>query len=273
PMSACTTSCVSVCRANRFALGEPIPGISVRGRQEVLLGATGDGEQILFLAGTRCSIDHLWLARRDGAGYVPVDLTAQIDRQRAAVFEGCCTLAADGRSMILARPDRRGFVRVALSNGAVGSYDDLGVLIPNAPANVTAQFPALSSDERTLYYRVIDSSAGPADQGPLDGNYAATRADSHAAFAPGTRMPGRARHYDYVSGVSSDHLSLFMAGEFRTHVLVRASVDQPFTAPEGMLPALLPGWRAVPLADCRRIATTWTPGGCESEDIVWLEAK
>ena len=272
PMSACTTSCTSVCRASKFALGEPIPGISVRGRQEVLLGATGDGEHILFLAGTRCSIDRLWLARRDGATYVPVDLTDQLDRQRVAVFEGCCTFAADGRSMLLARPDRRGFVRVGLSDGAVRSYEDLGALIPVATA-VTAQFPALSSDERTLYYRVIDSSAGPTDQGPLDGVYATTRAASHDLFSPGTRMPGRANRYDYVSGVSSDQLSLFMARDFRTHVLVRASIDQPFTAPEGMLPALLPGWRAVPLADCRRIATTWTPGGCESEDIVWLEAR
>jgi hypothetical protein len=178
--------------------------------------------------------------------------------------------------MLLARPDRRGFVRVRLDGFDVlpaDPGDELGELI--APSKgVQVQFPALSPDERTLYYRVYDNSGGPDDQGPLDGVYAAQRADASAPFEPGTRLPGRARYYEYVSGVSSDHLTLFMSSEYRTHVLVRASVDQPFGMPgENMLPALIPGWRAVPLADCRRIATTYTPGGCEREDIVFLEAK
>jgi predicted Ser/Thr protein kinase len=269
PMSTCP--CASVCRASEFSVSAPIPGVSISGRQEALLGASGDGEEILFLAGTHCSIDRLWLAHRTGDRYESIDLTDQLDLHRVALFEGCCTLAADGHSMVLARPDHRGFVRVALPI-TPGKLDDLGTLVPDAPEGMTANFPVLSADERTLYYRMIDP--GTTDPGSLDGNYAATRADPHAPFAVGKRMPGRGRQYDYVTGVSADHLSLFMEGDFRTHVLARASVDQPFADPgPGMLPALLPGWRAVPLADCRRIATTWTPGGCEREDIVWLEAK
>jgi eukaryotic-like serine/threonine-protein kinase len=108
PMSTCP--CASVCRASEFAVSAPIAGISEPGRQEALLGASGDGEEILFLAGTHCSIDRLWLAHRTGDRYESIDLTGQLDLHRVALFEGCCTLAADGHSMVLARPDHRGFV-------------------------------------------------------------------------------------------------------------------------------------------------------------------
>ena len=278
PLSACSRgTCQSVCRAGDFVVGAPIPGVSVRGRQEALLGVSGDGDAILYLAGQRCAIDRLMLARRRGDTYESVDLTDKLDRGRVALYEGCCTLAADGASMLLARSDRRGFVRVGLSGFDVlprQDGDDLGALVPTG-STVTVQAPVLSADELTLYYRANDDHADA--RGPLDApTFASHRAQRRAPFAPGERLSGRARYYDYVSGVSSDQLSLFMESEYRTHVLVRASVDEPFGDPSpelGMLPALLPGWRSVPTADCRRIATTWTPGGCESEDIVWLEAK
>jgi hypothetical protein len=271
PMSTCP--CASVCSAHEFTVSAPIPGISVSGRQEALLGVSGDGEQILYLAGTHCSIDRMWLAHRTGDRYESIDVTDQLDLHRVALFEGCCTLAADGRSIVLARVDRKGFVRVPLPI-TPGKLEDLGTLVPAGSSGVTASYPVLSADERTLYYRAIDAANAAADPSSVDGNYTSSRAETRVAFAPGARMPGRGRQYDYVTGVSSDQLSLFMEGDYRTHVLARASVDQPFADPgAGMLPALLPGWRAAPLADCRRIATTWTPGGCEREDIVWLEAK
>jgi len=273
PMSACTNTCVSVCRSSEYDVSSPIPGISIPGRQEALQGVSGDGEQILFLANKRCNLDHLWLAHRHGDAYESVDVTDQLDRSRVLLFEGCCTLAADGKSMILANSERRGFVRVPLPIGSA-PLEDLGTLITDGPASATVRFPVLSADERTLYYRVIDWPVGAPDAGPLDGIYSSVRSDRQVAFVPGTRLPGRARHYDYPTGVSSDGLSLFVEGDYRTHVLVRASTDQAFNDPgEGMLPALLPGWRAAPLTDCRRIATTWTPGGCEREDIVFLEAR
>ena len=271
PMSACSDHCVSVCRATAYKLGKPIPNVSVPGRQEALLGLASDGSALLYLAGKQCSIDHVWLARKRGDSYEPIDLTDQLDRTRVAWFEGCCTLAADGRSMVLARPDHHGFVRVRLGDRTAEAVDDLGELVTGKDA--TAQFPTLSADELTLYYRVIDQSRGRDDLGPLDGVYAAVRANRNAPFAPGARLPGRARLYDLVSGVSADHLSLFMSSEYRTHVLVRSSVDQPFLDPEeGMLPATLPGWRTMPLADCNHLATTWTPGGCAAEEIIWLDA-
>jgi len=277
PMSTCDTTCVSVCRANHYVVGEPIPGVSLPGRQEALLGVSGDGNTIAYLANKGCRIDHLWIAHRRGASYESIDITAKLDLQHASMFEGCCTLAASGRALVMARPDRRGFVRVRLDGDTPLPYDstdELGAVVPAVPAHIEAQFPALSADELTLYYRVFDRSLGdPSDLGPLEGVYAAHRRDPNSPLDPGTLLPRRARFYDVVTGISSDGLSLFMSAEYRTHVLVRPSVDKPFSDPDlGMLPALLPGWRAMPTADCRRIAATVSPGGCGNEDIVFLEA-
>jgi predicted Ser/Thr protein kinase len=272
PMSACADHCASVCRASAYRLGEPVRGVSLPDRQEALLGVSGDGGAILYLSGAAkgCMLDRLMLARRRAGGdddYEATDLTDRLDRAHVLVEEGCCTLAADGASLLVSRVDRHGFVRVPLRDTGPLAGQDLGDLVPGAPATVIVRFPALSADEHTLYYRVLDSSLGPTDAGPRDGVFASERG------APGVRLPGRARYYDAVTGVSADHLSLFMTSEYRTHVLVRASLDQPFGDPEeGMLPADLPLFRTMPLADCTRLLATHTPGGCAAEDIVWLEA-
>jgi hypothetical protein len=130
----------------------------------------------------------------------------------------------------------------------------------------------LSADQRALYYRVAD--LGPdGDPGPLAGSYVATRAAIDQPFAGGKRMTGRVRSYEAVTGVSADGHTLFMAAEFSTRVLVRSGLDQPFGGPsDALIPAQLPGWRAMPVGDCSRLVTTGTPGGCESEDIIYLDA-
>ena len=65
-----------------------------------------------------------------------------------------------------------------------------------------------------------------------------------------------------------------MAGDYETHVMVRADTTEPFGVPgDTTSPQRLYGWRAMPLADCSRILTTSTPGGCEGEDIIYLDAE
>ena len=86
-------------------------------------------------------------------------------------------------------------------------------------------------------------------------------------------MRGRAGDYEYATGLPDDELTMFMASEFATRVLLRDTRDQPFgdlgtTIP----PARLPGWRTIPLDGCRRLIATITPGGCESEQVVFFDA-
>ena len=54
---------------------------------------------------------------------------------------------------------------------------------------------------------------------------------------------------------------------------MRAELDEWFAQPgQWMRPAELWGWHAVPLADCQRIVTTHSAGGCDNEDIIYLDA-
>ncbi len=271
PYSACNGGCVSVCRYSGYTRGATVPGINVVGRQEALLGASGDGETILYLAGPRCALSRLMLARRRGSTFESVDLTDKLDLQKVAIFEGCCTLSADGLTLILSTPDHTHFVRSRVVGAEVlppegAEFEDLN---PGPTAGKPLHYPVLGADGLTLYYRLDDRVADPADSGPLDGSYVSVRADLQSRFPPGRRLTGKVKLYEYITGVSSDGLSLFLSADNETYVLVRTSTAEPFVM---SLHTLTYGWRAVPLADCKRILTTYTPGGCESEDIVYLEA-
>ena len=271
PFSPCVAGrCTAVCSARSFARGAPVPDINLPDRQEALHGISTDGDTILYLAGIECAKDRVMLARRRGAGFEVVDVTDQLDRARVAIFEACCTLAPDGASLILANVGRTGFVRVRVTSFTVerGSVDELGALIPEPIAGRTVRFPVMSADERTLYYR-IDSRDGDG----IDGVYEATRDDRATAFAPGRRLTGLAGRYDYVTGVSSDGLTLFMAADLHTSVLNRVDETAPW---EGIRPAVplpeLGTWRVMPLGDCGRLLATWTVAGCAAEDIVYFDA-
>jgi Protein kinase domain len=270
PYSACSGGCVSVCSASAYTSGQPLPGISVRGRQEVLLGASSDGDTILYLAGRSCKANRLMLARRRGATFESVDLTDQLDRSRVDVFESCCTLSADGRTAVLAAADHRGLVRARIEGFRVLAPDDAEFRALTADAPSTVHYPVLAADELTLYYR-LDSPDSESIAGRRNGSYAAARGDRKSAFLPGILMPRKVQQYEYITGVSQDGLSLFMSSDYETIVLVRAHATEPFGEPAPhRSPARLGGWRAIPLAGCQRILTTGTPGGCENEDIVTL---
>jgi hypothetical protein len=272
PYSACSGGCVSVCTASAYAFERPVPGINLPGRQEILLGASLDGDTILYLTGPRCDANRLMLARRRGATFEPVDLTDQLDRSRVGVFEGCCTLAADGRTAVLGTADRRGFVRVRIDGFRVLAPDDAELRALTVDAPRTVHYPVLAADQLTLYYH-LDGPDSESIAGPHTGSYAAERGDRKSAFRPGIRMPGKVQQYEYITGVSPDGLSLFMNSDFETIVLVRTRTTEPFGDPwPSRSPARQVGWRAIPLAGCQRILTTGTPGGCENEDIVILHA-
>jgi hypothetical protein len=179
----------------------------------------------------------------------------------------------------MTRPDHRGFFRVHIAGTTVlpaqpTDDSEFANLLPDQSAGMTLGLPVIGADQHELYYGVLDERSGPGEPGPLSGSYMATRTDTTVPFTPGQMLRGRARTYESVSGVSADGLSLFMTSEFRTHVLVRASTDEPWGLPApNILAAMLPGWRAMPTQDCKRILATFTIGGCHAEQTVWLEGK
>ena len=272
PFSKCEQGkCLSVCDASGFDYirRTPVPGVNVDGNQEALAGVSADEQTLLYLTGKGCSLDRLMVARRAGPTFVPTDVTDRLDHTRLRLFEGCCTLAADGASMLIETLDQRQFVRVDVATSIADDGHEFADLLPDKAQGMQLGFPVLSSDQLTIYFRLYDRVAGPTEAGPQDGIYVSTRTSTAAAFPPGHRLAGPAHYYEYVTGESSDQRTLFMAGEFKTHVVTRSTRDEMYTmAISGTATALVAGWRAIPSSDCSRIYTTDTPGGCAQEDIV-----
>ena len=269
PFSSCTDRCVSSCRASGFTLGNSLAGISLPGRQEALLGASSDGDTVLFLTGNRrCLLDRLMLGRRRGPKFVVDDLTADPDLAGASLDEACCALSGDGGTLVARTRDGRSFLQARLSGSDVTSPTSgpFSALRRGLPARASLDAPVLSADGLTLYYRAM-----------LDGQslglYDATRADPGGRFSAGVRSGPEVQRYERVSGVSADGLTLFLTFNFETIVLSRPSVRAGFQPPRlGSPPPRLLGFRAMPVAGCGGVLTTHSPGGCEHEDIRLLEA-
>jgi hypothetical protein len=224
---------------------------------------------ILFLSGPCCSADRLMLAREHAGSYAPIDLTDQLDLQQLELSEGCCTLTSDGTAVIVARADRRGFARVALDHDRLGPArpDEFAAIARDIPGVVALRVPVMSHDQCALYFQAQTDHDG--DKRP--GIYVAERTDPHAPFPPARLLEGMARRYDYVTGVTPDDLTLFVADEYGTRVLVRATTAEPFGvgAPDWIAP-MINGWRILPVDGCARLLGTHTPGGCRGEDIAWI---
>ena len=274
PFSSCKNGCVSICNAPAFVIGAKVPGVNSPTSQDVLLGVTGDGNTILYLTGEGCTKSHLMLARRRGDTFVPVDITDQVDTKRIEIFEGCCSISHDGATLVFPTIKRAGLIEARLDGKRFTLADaELAGVLPKPAAELqpfSIVHPFYSADGRSLYFRLFQMFE--TDYGPYDGQYVVERPDVKSAFANPKRIRA-ARMYEYATGVSSDGLSLFMDASFESNVLVRSSTKEPFGDPGFTLkPARLPGFRAIPTADCRQILTTMTPGGCAGEDITYLDA-
>ncbi len=267
PYSACRGRCMSVCSAPAYRSGSRLLGLDRDHRQESLHGASADGRAVLYLSGERCRLDHLYLAHQFGEVFVPVDLTDQIDRREYALRENCCTLTSDGETLILSTTDRRQFVAAPVVGNQLGEVTPL--YAPPLPPAMIIRAPVLSADRLTLYFR---AETPPLGDPSADGTFQAVRTSVTAPFGLPNRIPG-VRPYEYVSGISSDGLSLFFKEEFGTRVMVRATVSDEFGDPEWTIPpATMHGVHAVPLGDCRRVIATNSPGGCDNEYLFYLDA-
>jgi hypothetical protein len=81
-------------------------------------------------------------------------------------------------------------------------------------------------------------------------------------------MPALVNQYQAVTAISSDRMTLFLAtNAFTEVVLTRKSVTAAFANPNAPAPApTVPGFRTRPLGDCQSVVATYTPGGCTGEE-------
>jgi len=279
PFSTCDEgTCTSVCKASDFDFvhRHRIPELDVSGDQEALAGVSGDGNTILYLTGKICALDRLMVAHRRGDRYVATDLTPQLDRSRHEIVEGCCTLANDGTSVIVRWRDHHGFDRIALANTTLGAIDkdEFANIRPRSEPTIDVGFPVVSKDGLRMYLNVYDTTDAKNEIGPITGNYVATRIDRTRPFPPSVRIAGYARNgLGHFTAESSDGRTLFGDTDYGTGVLIRATLDGRFerTMETTSMPRIA-GFRTVPVDDCSRVFTTYTPGGCRGEEIVWFDA-
>jgi predicted Ser/Thr protein kinase len=260
--------CVSSCTARAYQFSGLVEGISHNSVQDVLLGVTASGDAILYLTGKECDTDRLMIARRRGETYVPFDLTDQIDRGAVQIQEGCCTLTGDGKSIIALTPDQRGFTRVPLDGTKLGPADrrEFDAIYPAVPRGASFSGPVIAHDQRAIYF--VIHALSPGEKPSI---HVAERRSTDVPFGTAERLRGYAQNYDFPTGITADGVSLFLTEEFGTRVLIRHAPGEIFAGPGGpALPSRLPGWRTVPLGDCSRMLTTYTPGGCHAEEIAWL---
>jgi hypothetical protein len=276
--SACLANvCVAPACASSFsASGTPVSSVSVTGVQEALLGASANGDSLLFLRApaNACVGTNTTLLLADpiapGVGqYTSRDLTSLPNLGGFARTEETMTLTADGLGIVGAMSSFNGFQ--ISTRSAVGATD-FGAAVPGPFAQLNAAlptatwigWPVLSTDGLAFYYHVT----GAGDPS-LDGNYESLRSSTSVPFPAGTLLPALVQAWDGVSGISPDRLALFVTKNFGTAMLTRSSLSQPFAAPVGGSP---PGsaYRVVPIAGCDTLIGTCEPGGCLNEDIcVW----
>jgi hypothetical protein len=275
---ACDGTCHGTfcrCETASFAGSQgAIDGVTVLGRQHVLLGTTPSASTILLLrsAIASCSSDRMWLydgnfisGVYDGveihdlfAGFTPA---VSLDEEQV-------TLTPDGLTVVATLADRSGFV--ASSRSGVGNVDfatptDGWFVQVNDPVAVHGS-PTISNDGLSLFF---------VRGGVL---MEARRPHGGAPFGTASALPGAASGqindgtFWEVTGATADRLTLFVSKNYTTHVFVRDSLD---ATPVSLSTAGAIGgiWRAQPLDRCGLLLGTLGSGGCLNERIGWVDAS
>jgi hypothetical protein len=247
-------------------VASPVPVVAREGIQDDLLAATPSGDTLIQQVTNsegECGVPfRVFVNDREDGAYVAreiVGLPVEMD-----LFWGSTTMTPDGLTLVTARKDRTGFMSVSRSAVGVAEFAASAVDVfaainaDAAGAGYQVGNPALSADGLELYFTV-----------PEQGIFVARRASTSEVFPLGERASEDVQAYEYVSGVSSDGLSLFLTRQFQTTVLSRPSTSSDeWTAASA--PPTVGGWSVIPLAGCQQLVGIHSPGGCAKEDVAFF---
>jgi hypothetical protein len=228
------------------------------GSEDDLIAASGDGQSIMYMgAKSTCTSFVVYLVDEIAAvpgTYTPRDVTPWLNASNLVVGQAALSgdgltfvgVSADGLSL---KPAKRSAMQ--LIDFGTPSASDFAVI--NGFLAGTAgksRVPALSSDGRELYYTINGISAA------ADGIYRSVRSSGSGAFPAGARVTVLTSDYEFVTGVSSDRLALFVFKGFAGWVFTCTS-----TRPSS--PTLTPRTRhrRSPTGSTSRSATaaSWSP--------------
>jgi hypothetical protein len=247
--------------------------VSADGAQDILMGASLDGDAVLVMRGGCASSGPVWLY--DGSfatkTYTGVDVSSQLTGLN--IFEARFALVPDGLSVVgVLSGAVRGFgSRTRASRGTTS----FGPLVTSDFAAVNAfvstfveiRGPYLSFDGLSLFFR--GRTTDDASNGSEDKNYEARRATNSVPFEAPAVVAGDIGLYDIVS-LSSDRLTAFSVRNWGTDVFIRPSLDATFVKQST---AALTAFRSFPIGEnCTQIMANSTIAGCPLEEVYWFDA-
>jgi hypothetical protein len=256
-----------VCSGFSFPNRTLVTALNDSMQQDAVVGVSSTGTTVLAQRSACGGAFQTLLADSNGVTLVPADISANSALAGMLLSEeGTLALGADGLTIIGTSSDGTKFLSssrtaVGTTTFATATGGDFAALAVTAPDRIDS--PAISADGLAFYYRIT----GDANT-TVNGIYETVRHTKTEPFPAGTQMPALVNQYQAVTAISSDRMTLFLAtNAFTEVVLTRKSVTTPFANPNTPAPPpTVPGFRTRPLGDCQSVIATYTVSGCTGEE-------
>lgn len=271
-VGACKTP---VCSSFNYA-STTLTLFSVVNVEDSLTAATPDFQTIVYIptgSGT-CGSFQIVIADEIAPGsgtYNKQNITTLLATANMTTGQDSYTISADGLTLIGRNATNTAFL--ALKRSARG-MTDFGTPDPVPFQTITDQVaafganaritgPVLSADGLQFLYSVVGATAAT-----NNGIYSTERASATAAFPAGTKLGAPVSDYAFATALSSDRLTIFVFDNFQGRVFTRTSTTGAWVNPNAPAPApVVSGWQHKPSADCSKLISMASPGGCANEDI------
>jgi hypothetical protein len=265
-----------VCTSFNYASTE-FASFSVSGLEEGIVSASASGQSIAYARAATATCDtmiNVYLADETAPGiYTSRDITSWITSN--SLFRGVGQMAAlsgDGLTLIVFSADQ---TKIESAKRSALQLIDFGapstadfVTLNGFVAGTAGKFraPTISADRLELYYSINGISTA------ADGIYRSVRASATIPFPAGARVNALTTDYEYVTGISSDRLTLFLFKSFASFIFTRLSTSAEWSNPNApAAPQSIGGWDHKPFADCRTlVGTAGSAGGCANQDIYFF---
>lgn len=277
PLCISNVCTAPVCGTNYGGAGTVVTSLASASNQQGLLGVSATGGSVLYVQGSAGCLNGTSPLIIADASAVSFPTQPNYTKQTITAVAGLAgfkktqqtmSLSGDGLTIIGVAGASATFL--SSKRSAVGQIDfaaaaanDFATLNAALPAGGSIAYPVQSSDGLAFYYQVSGAT-----NATLNGIYESTRTLTTAQFPAGQKMPVAVQAFEAVTGISSDHLTLFVTAGFSTSILNRTSQAQPFAASAITPPAA--AFRVTPIATCGTLFGTCEPGGCAGEAVcIW----
>jgi hypothetical protein len=253
---------------------------SVAGAEEVIIAASASGQSIAYArapaGAAACEMFTVYLADEtapDSGTYTSRDITSWITTNNLFRATGeLGALSGDGLTFIGFSADqtkiesakRSALQLIDFGTPSTADFVTINGFVAGTPGKFRA--PTISADGLELYYTIngINTAA--------DGIYHSVRASTGVPFPAGARDTALTPDYEYVSGISSDRLTIFLFKGFGGVAFTRLSTSADWSNPYApAAPPQIGEWDHKPFQDCRTLVATGSAvGGCNNQDIYFL---